>query len=595
MSIDLLENEIRELEKETASLPSGSIAKKKKGDKEYCYHRCKVDGKTKDIYIRQEEVENLRKKIEKRRENEKKLKALKAQLPAGPSCLLSTLTGKSLYSFAQSTSKMERRDGIKNILDYIHSDYPGKVFILFGLRRTGKTTLISQTIYEMEEEEREKACYIKINRSNTLHDVNLALKRLQDSGYKYIFIDEVTLLDDFISSSSLFSDIYALSGMKIVLSGTDSLSFMLTEDEELYDRAITLHTTFIPFREFSRVLGIDDVDEYIRYGGTMCTGGTYYNGRTFKDKESTDAYVNQAIAENIQHSLKYYQHGSHFLSLIDLYRNNELTGAINRIVEDINHNFTVEVLTKDFSSNDFAISRNNLEKDRNNPSLILYNVDLPSITEKLMELLKIKNKDKQKTEITEGMVKEIEDYLKMTDLIYYIPVVSSRNINNVSQRIVFTQPGIRYAQAEALIIALLSDNYMRDISLEEREYVKGRILSEINGRMLEDIVLLETSLSLTKKKVFVLKFTAGEFDMVIHDPEKLECEIYEIKHSRERIKEQARHLMDEEKLGITEKLYGRITKRCVLYKGSTVKEGDIDYINVEEYLKSLKGEAMVTL
>lgn len=83
--------------------------------------------------------------------------------------------------------------------------------------------------------------------------------------------------------------------------------------------------------------------------------------------------------------------------------------------------------------------------------------------------------------------------------------------------------------------------------------------------------------------------------MVIHDPERLECEIYEIKHSREKIKEQARHLLDKEKLEITEKLYGRITKRCVLYKGSTVMEGDIDYINVEEYLKSLKGEAVVTL
>ena len=33
--------------------------------------------------------------------------------------------------------------------------------------------------------------------------------------------------------------------MKIVLSGTDSLGFWLAMDEELYDRAKAIHTTFI--------------------------------------------------------------------------------------------------------------------------------------------------------------------------------------------------------------------------------------------------------------------------------------------------------------------------------------------------------------
>ena len=60
--------------------------------------------------------------------------------------------------------------------------------------------------------------------------------------------------------------------MKIVLSGTDSLGFWLAMDEELYDRAKAIHTTFIPYREYSRLLGIDSIDEYIRYGGTLRAG-----------------------------------------------------------------------------------------------------------------------------------------------------------------------------------------------------------------------------------------------------------------------------------------------------------------------------------
>ena len=42
--------------------------------------------------------------------------------------------------------------------------------------------------------------------------------------------------------------------------------------DELYDRAYMVHTTFIPFREHGRLLKTDDVDEYIRYGGTLRMG-----------------------------------------------------------------------------------------------------------------------------------------------------------------------------------------------------------------------------------------------------------------------------------------------------------------------------------
>ena len=49
--------------------------------------------------------------------------------------------------------------------------------------------------------------------------------------YKYVFIDEVTLIEDFIEGAALFSDIFAACGMKIVLSGTDSLGFFFSEDE----------------------------------------------------------------------------------------------------------------------------------------------------------------------------------------------------------------------------------------------------------------------------------------------------------------------------------------------------------------------------
>ncbi len=61
----------------------------------------------------------------------------------------------------------------------------------------------------------------------------------------------------------------------------------------------------------------------------------------------------------------------------------------------------------------------------------------------------------------------------------------------------FSQPGIRYSQAEALIKSLMQDEKFRNMSLTERSRVTEHILDEIKGRMMEDIVLLETKLSST--------------------------------------------------------------------------------------------------
>ena len=386
----------------------------------------------------------------------------------------------------------------------------------------------------------------------------------------------------------MFSDIFAACGMKIVLSGTDSLGFVFTEDEQLYDRCIMLHTTFIPYREFEQVLGIKGIDEYIKHGGTMSLSGVNYNRSIFADSKSTDEYVDTAIARNIQHSLRCYQHEGHFRSLQKLYEKNELTSAIDRVVEDINHRFTLDVLTRDFKSNDLAISAKNLRSDRNSPADILDRIDIKSVTDTLRKLLKIRNKNEQSVEIDDACIAQIKEYLHLLDLIVDIDIVSLPDVDNIIKRTVVTQPGLRYAQATALIASLLEDKTFAGLSLVERTAVQNRILSEIMGRMTEDIVLLETKLFRRDMQVFKLQFAVGEFDMVIFDRANLCCQIFEIKHSTEAIPAQYRHLMDETKCRQTEHRYGRITKKAVLYRGESHMESDIEYLNIEEYLCSLK-------
>ena len=435
----------------------------------------------------------------------------------------------------------------------------------------------------------EKTVYIQASENLTLADINKDLRRLERDGYRYVFIDEVTLLNDFIEGAALFSDIFASSGMKIVLSGTDSLGFMFSKDSQLYDRCVMLHTTFIPYREFERVLGISGIDDYIRYGGTMSLGGVHYNEKqlTFATRESTDEYVDSAIAKNIQHSLKNYQYEGHFRSLRELYENNELTSAINRVVEDINHRFTIEVLTRDFRSNDLGISAGNLRRDKQEGSDILDRIDIVAVTQTLRSLLEIRNRDEQRVSITDAHRIEIKEYLDLLDLTVDIELCNMANLNSKERRTVFSQPGMRYSQAEALINSLLEDNEFRNLSLAERTRISERILSEIKGRMIEDIILLETKMARRDCQVFKLPFAVGEFDMVVFDPQNACCEVFEIKYSKECLNEQRRHLLDEKKCADTEFRYGPIKGKYVIYRGETSVAEDVRYLNVEEYLKAL--------
>lgn len=591
------EEEYGKIIAEIETLPSGGITYKKINGKEYAYYQWREDGKQHSRRAKDKELEELIKQIERRKELENLIKDMKINITETTKPVYqfhcTVRIGDALERFAKPVAKWKKRECYQRLYDYVYGDISDRVYILYGLRRTGKTTLIRQLLYEMDAEMRSKSVFIQIQDSKSLDDVNQDLKYLETNGYQYVFIDEVTLLDDFIEGAALLSDVFAASGMKIVLSGTDSLGFMFAEDEELYDRCMMSHTTFIPYREFENVLGVAGIDHYIRYGGTMSPGGKHYNNDSmiFATKKSTDEYVDSAIARNIQHSLKNYQYEDHFRSLRELYEKNELTSVINRIVEDMNHRFTMEVLTRNFKSNDLRLSAKNLRKDREKPTDILDRIDIAKVNETLKTLLEIRDKEEQSVEIQDVHRFEIKEYLDLLDLTVEIQTRWMSDFNRKETRTAFSQPGMRYSQAEALIKSLMQDEKFRDMSLSERNRVTERILDEIKGRMMEDIVLLETQLSRKKCEVFRLQFAVGEFDMVVFDPEAGSCEIYEVKHSMEMVPEQCRHLLNEQKCKDTEFRYGTITGKYVIYRGMTAEMEDLSekvtYLNVEEYLKSL--------
>ena len=503
------------------------------------------------------------------------------------------MAGMALIKATEGVLGYGYRECAESLRDYLEGDSRGRVCLIYGLRRTGKTTMVLQEIANLPMA---KTAYIKILSSNSMAELNHDLRLLASMQYEYVFIDEITLMSDFIDSASLLSDVYAMQGMKIVLSGTDSLGFAISAREELYDRAVMIHTTFIPFREYANLLNIHDVDEYIRYGGTFRMRETAFGDMeladesvSFRDNETTRRYIDTAIAKNIQHSLACYQKGGHFKHLLGLYELDELTGAINRIIEDMNHRFLLSVLTKDFESHDLGSSR---QIDRKRAAAagresILDQVNTSLITSRLMDMLEIKNDESRVVALQEDHVLEIKQYLKMLDLIVDCPT-RAIGAKTSMENIVFSQPGMRYCQAQALVYVLMQDEMFNSFSAIERKEICDLILEEVRGRMLEEIVLLETTKVLPRsRKAFKLMFDVGEIDMVIADAEQLTCELYEIKHSSKIDSRQYKNLIDADKMAAIEHEYGTILSRNVIYRGDEDAIDGIRYINVANYLMSL--------
>ena len=530
----------------------------------------------------------------------KQLKAYLADVPIAFSRTTTTefhtnvVTGIGLQAFSKRVAKYQKRECYNKLKRFIKDDYDGKICILYGLRRTGKTTLLFQMLGECPMEQ---TAYIKIqttdNMSKLTKDLNLLFKR----GYKYVFIDEITLMEDFINTAAVLSDMFGMMGMKIVVSGTDSLGFAMANRDELYDRSVMIHTSFIPFREYARLLDIRSIDRYIEYGGTLKMENMSFDDPdrafdevSFRDDESTRKYIDTAISRNIQHTLKNDHYGEYFNQLRELYDKGELTNVINRIVESMNHRFLLRVVQEDFKSHDLGSAKelllHNFPADH---ATVLYDIDEKKVVAGLKSIIEVKETNETAIEVTKEHIDKVKKYLFMLDLI--VDCSERYESGKRAEHTVFTQPGMRYSIAKALVYSLMQDVYFRSVSELDKEYIVAKILDDVKGRMMEDIVLLETYKAASRnEEVFKFKFDNGaEYGMVIYDKHTHTCRIFEIKHSSEIVERQTRYLRDSEKCRITEAKFGKITGKYVLYRGVNATAYDVQYLNVEQFLCDLNG------
>ena len=133
---------------EIETLPTGGITYKKINGKEYAYYQWREDGKQRSRRIKDEELEQLSRQIERRKELQKLIKDLDNQeVNEEKKASLFRCTvriGEDLERFVKPVTKWEKRECYQQLRDYVYGDIHDRVYILYGLRRTGKTTLIRQ-------------------------------------------------------------------------------------------------------------------------------------------------------------------------------------------------------------------------------------------------------------------------------------------------------------------------------------------------------------------------------------------------------------------------------------------------------------------
>ena len=85
-----------------------------------------------------------------------------------------------LFMLAENTDKFKKRDCFLLLHHFFSESYDGKVLIIYGLPKTGKTTLMLQKIKMLPKE---RVVYIKITEADNMKVLCKDLDKLKNEGY----------------------------------------------------------------------------------------------------------------------------------------------------------------------------------------------------------------------------------------------------------------------------------------------------------------------------------------------------------------------------------------------------------------------------
>lgn len=496
----------------------------------------------------------------------------------------------ALFVRAALDASFKERFLLQDLHNYVTAPNDKKVCCLYGLRRTGKTTMALQEIRNLNDYDH--TLFIGCSSDKTMWDLRVTIDTFltENPDCKYIFIDEITSLQGFVNACGFLADDFASGGRKVILSGTDSLGFWIAGRHELYDRVNFLHTTYIPFAEFNDLLG-KDLDDYMEYGGTLTTG----TGRVFYDGESVREYIDSAVVENLQNSLKKWNRGENIGTelLGEIIENgSEFQSVVNKVLELHNHKFLARQINKDFDMHDIGSLIDIMTKHGiADPGLL----GTEEIRNRIREYLRIE--DPIVPRIGQNAADALVHYLITLDVLYPVPKI--QNLDRTKDKeYIFTQVGMRYIQAKQQAEALSTSDAFKHYSAKQQRQILQKLDEDIRGGILEDIVFAQFAKEIEhfgkKNNPYAIsKYRSPdskEIDILVLDFDREAVLAMEIKHSSVMTKQQTKHLLDEALCAeISEAAGMPVTNKAVIYRGENGESKDgILYLNAGYLLEHAK-------
>ena len=494
--------------------------------------------------------------------------------------------------------------------------FDGRIFSLYGLRRSGRSYLLSQinekykntnhvAFFEFptkdKNEESLKLC---------MDDVYDLLDECLDNEVSIVLLDEITNIEDFAYDSEILADHYAKRGLSIIISGTDSLGLILAGNGPLLGRKPEVAMSYISFAEYSHVLGVDSFDDYIKYGGLLHDVVTADDDMV-KDIVSLKRYLESAVAGNITRSLKNYmkynKEITHYEEVCN-YSLSDISQIINKFVEDYSGIFEQSEI--DTCSID-DITKCYLKKFRRDFNIISkkqFKMARESMTLEYAQKINIEcNLTKP---ATSELIRELENLLFTLRIVSTIDVCLYTKIDNKWSTPIeleeyhIIQPSIKYYQLQEA-----KNNYIGSKNLDfmndaERKSIAQRLEEKILDDMAEKIIQFDTQNCLDKDRYSVCKsefsidnHLVGDYDMIIYDSDKQSYYGFEINHTdtayigfnSEGIYDgQDKNLLNNELRAVADDNFGKRERVFVLYNGKSFNSPTgTTFLNISTFLKSI--------
>lgn len=488
-------------------------------------------------------------------------------------------TTEKLRELTKTITKYKKRKSYSALREYTLGESK-KVCVVYGLRRTGKTVLLLQAI-KMLLTKNYKPVYIVCSENNTMKELFRLIDGYKSQNYTHIFIDEITYIKDYNLSCNILYEGYSSLGLKIILTGTNSLDLNISENNMLFDRTINVNMPLMTYKEFISLNEDLTENKFLNFTGTFSLEDTY---------NKNHEYIETSVINNIENTLNNsydncrdlrgilnYPHelSTLIFSIIECNATLKLSSSLSETIKLNRLGSVMQLLGINTENLDSVVEDDfkSLLIDTNYELGIMptdYKYCIDSNTSKQKEIILFRYLERL------GLVGKINhyDYRKgKKDIKYFI----------ISNSIVYHQSIVIIDNLKRHKVFL---EYLKSNNLTW-EQVSLKLLEDTEGRIFENSVIYQ----LQQNGYNVSQFNgslSGEIDIVIEVSDGLH--LYEVKRSNKiDYTNQCKHLLNEDLINEVEFLYSKsVLSKNVIYSGETKRYKDVNYINIFDFLSSDK-------